>query len=106
MADKGIWWRSCYACSGKLYELSDGLLFCSNEHCKRGGRVMSFEETADKAGQVQSTCILEDCLMHRKGRYADDGSGNGRPWEIEVQPSTGKNPKRRPGRKTKSSSRV
>ena len=106
MADKGIWWRSCYACGGKLFELSAGPLFCSNEHCKRGGRIMSFEETTDKQGQAQSVCILDDCLMHRKGRYADDGSGDGGSWEIPVRPSTEKGSRRRSGRKTKGGSGV
>jgi hypothetical protein len=90
MAENGIWWRSCYACSGKLYELVSGALFCSNEHCRRGGRIMSFDETVDKPGAAKSSCILEDCLTHRKGKYENDGTGNDEAWELAVQPASPK----------------
>lgn len=107
MAEKGIWWRSCYACSGKLYELTTGLLFCSNEHCMRGGRVMSFDETIDKAGSTHSLCILEECYSHSKGRYENDGIRNGETRELAIQ-SSSKNGARqiRLRRKTKDGDRV
>jgi len=85
MAEVGIWWRSCYACGGKLYELVTGGLFCSNEHCKRGGRMMSFEETVDKPGAAKSSCILEECSFHGKGKQEDDGTGNDATGELEIQ---------------------
>ena len=93
MAERGIWWRSCYACGGKLYELVNGSLFCSNEHCQRGGRVMQFDETVDKAGASQSSCILEHCLSHKRGKYEDDGTGNDEAWSMEIQASARKSNK-------------
>lgn len=102
MAEKGIWWRSCYACGGKLYELSDGPLFCSNEHCRRGGRMMSFDETVDKPGSAQAVCILDECLFHKKGRYENDGTGNGGTGTIEIPVQTGR-PFKKPGRRSKAS---
>lgn len=102
MSERGTMWRSCYACGGKLFDLSGGLLFCSNEHCQRGGRVMSLKETSDQPGSAQSTCILDECLLHGKGRYADDGNRNGGAGQIAVPVEAGR-PARKVRRRRKAS---